>query len=211
MLRIIRIFAMISVFWALFDQHASSWVEQARAMDRTLNILGWEVTPLPSQVSAANPIMVMILIPFMSFVGYPTIEKVLRIKMTPLRRITGGFFIAALSFAMTAMFQRWLDAGETVSIGWQILAYLVITTAEVMVSITGLEFAYTQAPKSMKSLIMGFWLFTVAVGNVIVIAFSKMKDLPWETFFWSFSAMAVGAGIVFAFLARLHTYRNYTQ
>ena len=41
--RIISVFLMISVFWALFDQHASTWVAQAQTMDRQLDfgLGGW--------------------------------------------------------------------------------------------------------------------------------------------------------------------------
>ena len=37
-----------------------------------------------------------------------------------------------------------------------------------MVSITGLEFSYTQAPNSMKSSVMALWLLTVASGELFV-------------------------------------------
>ena len=53
---------------------------------------------------------------------------------------------------------------------WQVLAYLIITIAEVLVSITALEFSYTQAPKKMKSLVMGLFLASVFFGNFIVAA-----------------------------------------
>ena len=55
------------------------------------------------------------------------------------------------------------------SIGWQFIPYLLITVAEIMVSITGLEFAYTQAPRAMKSTIMSFWLLSVTFGNLWVL------------------------------------------
>lgn len=47
--------------------------------------------------------------------------------------------------------------------------YIIITMAEVMFSITGLEFAFTQAPKSMKSLLQAGWLLSTAFGNLIVV------------------------------------------
>ena len=78
-----------------------------------------------------------------------------------------GLFITAGAFAIVSMTQGWIDQGERPSIGWQILAYAVLTFAEVMVSITGLEFAYTQAPKKMKSVIMALFLFSVSLGNTI--------------------------------------------
>lgn len=47
--------------------------------------------------------------------------------------------------------------------------YIIITMAEVMFSITGLQFAFTQAPESMKSLLQAGWLLSVAFGNLIVV------------------------------------------
>jgi POT family proton-dependent oligopeptide transporter len=176
-LKIISVFFLVSVFWALFDQHSSSWIRQATMMDLTLfphevplttTFFGQEVgivlpsKVLPTQVPALNPLMVMLLIPLMNLL-YTYCDKV-GLKTTPLRRITVGMLIAALSFVAVAFLQERIDAQSegTVWFAWQIIPYLLITVAEVMVSITGLEFAYTQAPKRMKSIIMGFWMLTVA-------------------------------------------------
>lgn len=46
---------------------------------------------------------------------------------------------------------------------------------EVMFSITGLEFSFTQAPASMKSILAAIWLITVAIGNLIVVFFAKLR------------------------------------
>ena len=58
-----------------------------------------------------------------------------------------------------------IDAGGRPNVGWQFLAYVILTLGETMVSITGLEFSYTQAPNKMKSAVMALWLFTVSMGN----------------------------------------------
>jgi solute carrier family 15 (oligopeptide transporter), member 1 len=58
---------------------------------------------------------------------------------------------------------------NTVHMFWLIPQYVIITAGEVMFSVTGLEFAYSQAPKSMKSLLQASWLLTVALGNVVVV------------------------------------------
>ena len=69
----------------LFDQHASTWVEQAKQLDRTIDLGFWSGEILPAQVSAVNP-MVMILIPIMTFGVFPAIEK-RGIKLTPLTEL----------------------------------------------------------------------------------------------------------------------------
>ena len=62
-----------------------------------------------------------------------------------------------------------LDGGDAVSIAWQILPYALLTFGEVLVSATGLEFAYSQAPPAMKGVIMSFWSLSVTVGNLWVL------------------------------------------
>jgi proton-dependent oligopeptide transporter, POT family len=210
-LRIVSVFFLVSVFWALFDQHSSSWIAQARDMDRHVSLLGFSFELLPEQIQAANPAMVMLLVPLMSYVVYPAIEKLLRIEMTPLRRMTTGMFIASGSFAIVALAQQRLDAGEHVHVGTQVLAFLVLTLAEVMVSITGLEFAYTQAPRRMKSLVMGFWLLAVSLGNILVALFARFEGLPRVQFFWTFAALMLGAALLFAIRAAFYRYHTFTQ
>ncbi|HEY6878359.1 MAG TPA: MFS transporter [Polyangiales bacterium] len=209
-LRMVSIFAMVSVFWALFDQHSSSWIAQAKEMDREFSLFGASFSVLPEQIQAANPALVMLLVPVMGGLVYPRMKK-LGLELTPLRRMTAGMFLASLAFVIVALAQRRIDAGEQVHVGWQLLAFVVLTTAEVMVSITGLEFAYTQAPRRMKSLLMGFWLLTVSLGNILVALLAHFQDLPRETFFWTFAALMLGAAILFGLRAAFYRYRTYTQ
>ena len=90
-----------------------------------------------------------------------------RVGVTPLRKVGCGFFLTAVAFAIPWAVEGWIEAGATPSIGWQLLAYLVLTTAEVLVSVTALEFSYTQAPPRMKSLVMAFFLLSTSMGNLL--------------------------------------------
>ena len=88
----------------------------------------------------------------------------------------------ALAFAVVSLAQEAIDRGETPHVGWQLLAYLILTSAEVMVSIVALEFFYTQAPKKMKSLMMAIFLSSVSIGNFFT-AFVNQKiqiEVPSE-------------------------------
>lgn len=169
--KLIPLFAFIAVFWSLYDQTGSSWVLQAEQMN--LKFLG--VTWLESQIQAVNPILILIYIPLFTFVIYPWLNRVFR--LTPLRKIGLGLILMAAAFGLTTQIQTWIDSGLRPSVGWQIAAYFIITASEIMVSIVGLEFAYTQAPKAMKSWIMSlFWLsvwggnqFTAQVNHFIAI------------------------------------------
>lgn len=209
-LGIMTVFFLVSIFWALFDQHGSSWVIQAKAMERVVPLFGSEPID-PQQVAALNPLMVMMLIPFVNYALYPGVEK-LGFKATPLRRMTAGMLVAAASFVAVAMIQQRIDVEGPgkVPIEWQLVPYLIITLAEVLVSVTGLEFAYTQAPKRMKSTIMGFWLLTVTAGNVLVSIISKIK-LPEAQFFWVFAGLMAGAGVLFGVRAYFYKQQDFIQ
>ena len=206
------IYLFIAVFWALFDQIGSSWVFQAQQMDRV--IFGIEL--LPSQIQAANPLLVMCLIPLFAYLVYPTLERVIR--LTPLRKIAIGLFLGALAFAIPSWIQVQIDAGLTPHIGWQLLAYVVITSAEVMVSITCLEFSYTQAPRKMKSFIMAFFMISISLGNLFTSAvnfFIQNPDgsskLAGANYFWFFTILMLLTAILFLLVVKFYKEKNYLQ
>jgi len=169
--KLIPLFVFIAAFWSLYDQTGSSWVLQAGQMN--LRFLG--ITWLESQIQAINPVLILIFIPLFTLVIYPWINRVF--PLSPLRKIALGLVLMGASFGIVTLIQTWIDAGHRPSIGWQILAFILITASEVMVAIVGLEFAYTQAPRAMKSWVMAlFWLsvwggnqFTAQVNHFIAI------------------------------------------
>ncbi len=157
--RLCLLYVFIAPFWSLFDQTGSSWVAQAQEMDRHLFGHEW----LPSQIQAMNPLLIMLLIPLFGFVVFPFIERAVR--LTPMRKIGAGLFMTAAAFMINVLIEVWIEAGQTPSIAWQMLAYVIITAAEVLVSITGLEYSYTQAPRRLKSVVMSLYLMSVSFGN----------------------------------------------
>ncbi len=206
-----KIFIAITIFWALFDQHGSSWVLQAKEMNLVVNIFGYQTTLLPSQIPALNPIMVMVLIPFFTFGIYPLLEKIFKTEMSPLKRMGSGMFVAAFSFVFVAIYQYMLDDGNQISVLWQIIPFLVITMAEVMISITGLQFAYTQAPRSMKSTIMSMWLLTVFFGNMITAYIAKINIFEGGHFFMFFAILMGVFAIFFVWIARNYQMKDYME
>lgn len=89
----------------------------------------------------------------------------------------------------------WVKPAERVTVWWQILAFLVITVAEILVSITGLELAFVAAPQSMKSFVTGLWLVAVGIANLFINApvtrlYSQMPPAYY------FAMLAVGMLVV---------------
>jgi len=288
--KLVPLYLFVAMFWSLYDQGGSAWVEQAQQMN--LHFMG--IIWLESQVQAINPLLILIYIPLFAYVIYPLASKV--IKLTPLRKILIGFALTVVSFAIaayaqgliekeeahfdetilpmvlrgdvdvaatckamrleeqnscaveletvcakpqdkssekppyTAMAKPIIKAGVAVmkdgstqranwpTVGWQLLAYVVITAAEVLVSITCLEFSYTQAPPQMKSLIMSFYLLSVSLGNLFTAAVNRFtmdangnSTLVGANYYWFFTKLMIGATVLFVFVVVLYKPREYLQ
>lgn len=210
-LRIVSVFFLVSIFWMLFDQHGSTFVTQAKQMDRDLGF--WGITFLPSQFSFVNPALVMMLIPLLLFVVLPWLEKT-GVKITALRKMSAGMFLTAASFFVVYLVQKQIEAGGpgSVSIYWQLPPYIVLTLGEVLVSVTGLEFAYTQAPKRMKSVVMSFWLLFISFGNWFASLLAhEMKGVDLSQFFLVCAGLMIAAAFLFSFRSMFYVYKEYTQ
>lgn len=206
------IYLFTAPFWSLFDQMDSSWMLQATQMDR--HWLGHEW--LPTQIVAANPLLILILIPVFSYGIYPAINRVF--PLTALRKIGIGLFVAAGAFTVSALIEKQIVAGGAPSVGWLVLAYVFLTSAEVMVSITALEFSYTQAPKRMKSFIMAIFLLSISLGNVFTAVVNAVimepdgtSKLAGASYYWFFVGVMVATAILFIPVARRYPVKDYIQ
>jgi len=103
---------------------------------------------------------------------------------------------------------------NTVHIFWLLPQYIVVTIGEILFSITSMEFAYSQAPKSMKSVIQALYLMTTAVGNlitmVIVEAFSEIGLEQYLEFF-TFAGLMTVFSLILMLLACRYEYVYYTE
>jgi proton-dependent oligopeptide transporter, POT family len=201
-----------AMFWALWQQNFSSWINQAKHMDLHLFGHDW----LPDQIQTVNPLFILIMLPLFSYAIYPAIDKVF--PLTPLRKIGMGLFAVVVAFLIVAWIQTKIDAGQHPNIIWQVLAFLVLTASEVLVSVTHLEFAYTQAPKKMKSLVMCTYLGAVALGNVFVAAvnfFIQNPDgtekLTGASYFFFFAGVMFVTALIYVVVAGFYRGRTYIQ
>ena len=207
-------YVFLPVFWSLFDQTGSSWVLQGTKMKHMIG--GYELGA--AEIQALNPLFILLLVPTFTYVIYPLIDKVF--PLTPLRKISIGFFLAAASFAISALLESWIIGApdNPPHILWQAIPYLVLTSAEVMVSITCLEFSYTQAPKSMKSFIMSLFFLSMTVGNLLTAGVNEVimveevsSYLEGAKYFWFFSGLMLVAAVLFVFVAQRYKGKTYIQ
>ena len=170
--RLLVIYLLVAAFWSLFDQMGSTWVIQAQSLNR--EVFGYEM--LPAQIQAANPFLILILIPIFSYIVYPFMSRFFRV--TTKRKMCIGMFLAATPFLVTAWIETQLLNGLIPHIGWQLLAYFLLTTAEVMLIVTCLEFSYTQAPQKMKSFVMAFFYLSISAGNLFTALVNQIIQRP---------------------------------
>ncbi len=210
------IYTFIAVFWSLYDQSGSSWVLQAEKMNRHVTIGSFHFELLSSQIQAINPILILTLTPLLALWGYPLISRFY--PLNAMRKITIGMVLAAISFIFIAIPEIQIAAGLMPSVLWQAGAYIFLTTAEVMVSVTSLEFAYTQAPNSMKSFIMAFYLLSISLGNQFTAIVNKVIQNPdgsskitGPDYYWFFVGLMLATAVVFGFFSRYYKEESYVQ
>ncbi|TGO55790.1 hypothetical protein BOTNAR_0237g00070 [Botryotinia narcissicola] len=206
-----RVFVFYPIYWVVYAQFSSNFVSQAGEM----NTHG-----VPNDLSQNfDPIAIILLVPVMDRLVYPLLRK-WHIKFRPMSRITFGFIVASFSMMYAAIVQHLIyKAGpcygkplecpaavlpdgtiqpNEVHFAIQIPAYVLIGISEIFASVTGLEYAYTKAPASMKSFVQAMFLLTNAFGFAICQAFIPLVGNP--TILWMFVGLACGsfgAGIVF--------------
>ena len=142
------------IFWALFDQQGSRWVFQATRMDGDIGFYRIK----PDQMQIVNPLFTMSLIPMFQLFFYPALNWI-GIRR-PSQKMTVGGFLAGISFIFAMLVELKIEDSAPdaqVSILWQIPQYISMSLGEVLLAITGMEFAFTQAPNTMKSAVFAWW------------------------------------------------------
>lgn len=156
-------------------------------------------------INNLNPIALIIFIPIFDHLVYPGIRK-MGIHFTPLKRITAGFMMAALSMVVAAVTQYYIyklgPCGNqanmcmevkheytNISVWVQALTYIMGGISEILASITSLEYAYTKAPKNMRSLVQAVSLLMNAFSSALGQAFIGLAADPLLT--WNYTVVAI--------------------
>ena len=197
MIRIIITFALVIPFWSLFDQTSSSWITQGEQMRPIVcSLFGLKLDFGAEKMQSINPLLIMILIPLLTLKVYPYVKQLAK----PMVRMGIGMVLAGLSFGLVCILQVFIDNGAQLSILWQGIPYLVLTVAEILVSTTGLEYAYTAAGEKLKSTVSSFWTLTVALGNVLVICITSVVEGASVTAFTIYGISSICVGLLFMYV-----------
>ncbi|OAA78569.1 Oligopeptide transporter [Akanthomyces lecanii RCEF 1005] len=208
-LRACKVFMFYPIFWVCYGQFSSNFVTQAEQM---------QGHGMPNDfMQNFDPLSILIFTPLLDRLVYPVLRK-MGIELRPIARITIGFWFAALCLAYAAIVQHLIyNAGpcysfpgdkdhcaaavgpdgktlpNNVHIAVQVPAYVFIGLAEIFISVTGLEYAYTKAPPSMKSFVQSIYLFTNAFGSAISEGLVPVSKNP--KFVWMYSGVAISSFI----------------
>lgn len=126
-------------------------------------------------------------------------------EVTQVTLKTGGVYTILIDeFATEQYTSKFIEITEpnSMNILWLIPQYVVMTLGEVMFSVTGLEFSYSQAPLAMKSVLQACWLLTVAIGNVIVVIIAELALFDSQASeFFLFAGLMFADMLLFMFMA----------
>ncbi|KAI6115482.1 POT family-domain-containing protein [Pisolithus croceorrhizus] len=207
------VFLWFPIYWLSYNQLNNNLTSQAATMS---------THGLPNDVlSNLDPLALIIFIPLCDLVFYPALVR-WRISFKPLQKIAWGFYTGSAAMVWAAVVQYYIyktnpcgyhaatcvdsDGNPLVSplnVWIQSGSYVLIAFSEIFASITGLEYAFTKAPKNMRSLVMSMVLFTSAVAAAIGEAFVSLSTDPLLV--WNYGSVSVLcgiSGIVFWILVR---------
>jgi len=160
------LFALVTFFWAIFDQSASTWIFFA---DEHMDCTVFGRTVSADAIQGFNPLFILVLLPAIRLLWKGLEARGITIPAT--RKMLIGFVLTATCMGVMAAAAATAAAtGSKVTVWWQIGAYLLLTVAEILISVTGLELAYSRAPAGMKSLVTAVWLSIVGVANLVINA-----------------------------------------
>lgn len=195
-----RVFVFYPIYWVVYTQMLNNFVSQAATM---------ELHGIPNDIMQnINALTIIIFVPICDSLIYPALRKI-GIPFRPITRITMGFVFASLAMAYAAIVQHLVysagpcykeplacpAAGEDgnipnrVHVAVQSPAYFLIGLSEIFASITGLEYAFTKAPPSMKSIVMSLFLLQTAFGSALGIALAPTAVDP--KLLWMYTGLCV--------------------
>ncbi|KAF2271651.1 MFS peptide transporter-like protein Ptr2, partial [Westerdykella ornata] len=177
------VFLWYPLYWITYNQIENNLTSQASTM---------KLGGVPNDIiSNLNPFAIMILIPLMDTVVYPALRRA-GVRFTPIKRITFGFFLGTAAMVYACVLQFYmsvtlgspcLDCKSPLTIWLQTPIYILIAASEILASITSLEYAFTKAPKNMRSLVQAFALFMSAISAALgfaLVALSRNPLLVWN-------------------------------
>lgn len=220
------VFLLVMFFWAVFDQSASTWIFYADVYMKN-DFFGMSA----EQMQAINPILIVVMLPLINLLFTTLATKGYTVRATD--KIIIGFVLTAATMGTMAYCGYQTGAAEKrdkigdngqvvvaadgkavqvdfvpedrkISLWYQAIAYMFLTVAEILISVTGLELAFVAAPKTMKSFVTSLWLLTVALANWVInapLSYFYPRMNPGH-YFMMMTGIMLAVIVLFVFVAR---------
>lgn len=194
-MNILVLYIPLPVYWAVYMQQGSRWIFQATRMNGDLGFY----TVQPDQMIVLNPIFAILTLPICDYVIYPLLSKI-KIKSL-LQKMTIGGMLAVVAFIIAAFIEMKIQK-DFVTVFWLAPQYLILALSENFLYVSHLSFAYNEASKQMKSVMMSSVYLVIAIGNLFVVLISgtKLFESQANEFFF-FAGILFIFMIIFGFLA----------
>lgn len=226
--RIIGLFIVVTFFWSIFDQSATTWTLFAKdhlALDVfdhppgtwQHSLLGFAGDSLgidlagtslpPDLLQAINPVLIILLLPPITFLWHCLAR--IGWDLRPTSKMLIGFVLTTITMAIMSLAGFLAADVGRVSVLWEVVSYLLITVSEICISVVGLELAFTAAPPNMKSFVTACWLSTVFIANLINAQITPLYgqkvlgfDLAPGRYFGLFALVMVPVTVAFVLVSR---------
>ena len=186
-----KIFLLYPIYWAAYTQFLTNFISQAATM---------QTHGIPNDIMPnIDTITVLALLPLVDRAVIPLLRRQ-GIPARHVHRIAAGFILIGTSMFYASFVQRIIYAAppcydrprapdclggrvpNQVSVFVQAPAYILVAGSEILAAVAGIEYAYTQAPTSMKSLVMAVYLAATSAGALLAmtVTFLTVDPLvPW--------------------------------
>ncbi|XP_021967051.2 solute carrier family 15 member 1 [Folsomia candida] len=203
-LDVLVLFIPVIIFWAVYEQQFSTWAFQAERMN---GVIGSYEVP-PDQVATLNFILTFLFLPVFEQLIFPLLSKC-NLLTKSMHRVVFGFICSTLAYVCCYVVELRIEASElkTIHVVWLLPQYTLMSVAEVMVVPPLNSFSYSQAPDSMKSVLLTATLLPQALGSVVVIAVAKGNIFQTQSVQFLFFA-GLNTGAVILLIALLWRYKN---
>jgi peptide/histidine transporter 3/4 len=230
-LRLVPVWAASIFFNTIYSQAGTLMVEEGEKMDTSF----WGFTMEPATMNMFNILVVVFLPPLYDAVIVPLARRFTGTPrgITPLYRTAVGYVLCICSLSLAAILEavrlQHVNGGlSPPSIFWQVPQFMLLGSAQFLAGIGQLEFFYTYAPRSLRSLGSAFCLTCIALGDYVSsilvtivtfatarggvagwIASADLDDGHLDYFFWLMAALAFLNFLLYLACARSFTKQRF--
>lgn len=196
------------IFWSVFEQYSSAWDFQATYMVHKIG--NYEITP--QTMHLINPFIVVLFIPIIG-----VLCRLFRLK--PLQKISIGFLFAIVGYILSVVVEILVISNPfEIHIFFQIPQILFMTISEVLIVVTGLEFAYSESSTHLKASVSSLMFLNVAIGSIIIVFSQFLQDQLFKNLRYGsvfvmlfFLSLLLLGFLVFALLSLSYEYKSGTK